>query len=400
MAIDVLPPTMNPTLLAIDGGGVRAGIPLEYLLLIQEALGTECRVRDLGTRCSGLTHPDAKTLLISDVARPDGALTQTGGLLVLGLIAMEWDIATCSETFDLLARRIFRERRQPAISSLLRFLLGKNSILGNIPRWLSWFLHDSCYDPRLFDTSLQEAYGSSRRISDTVTNGSQVLHSQSKFGVIAANIAKDTRSFVFGNFNAVDWYENGYDYELFRASSREMEPRICDVARATAAAPFLFPTAELRVGSFQDGGLQDNFAAGIAGRICRRIWPSRLGVARVISLGTGEDVPSTDRSPRFRHVFRDGFLRRGFDAFMSSLGTKSKWLQLVDRLDEATKPDYIRMDVALDNLPCTIDDLEVMDDYRNLVILQPGSARLARATATAMLVARFYFVLERLEEGQ
>lgn len=150
------------------------------------------------------------TLLISDVARPDGALTQTGGLLVLGLIAMEWDIATCSETFDLLARRIFRERRQPAISSLLRFLLGKNSILGNIPRWLSWFLHDSCYDPRLFDTSLQEAYGSSRRISDTVTNGSQVLHSQSKFGVIAANIAKDTRSFVFGNFNAVDWYENGY----------------------------------------------------------------------------------------------------------------------------------------------------------------------------------------------
>lgn len=47
MAIDVLPPTMNPTLLAIDGGGVRAGIPLEYLLLIQEALGTECRVRDL-----------------------------------------------------------------------------------------------------------------------------------------------------------------------------------------------------------------------------------------------------------------------------------------------------------------------------------------------------------------
>ncbi|GKZ39772.1 hypothetical protein AbraIFM66950_001159, partial [Aspergillus brasiliensis] len=303
MAVDILPPTMNPTILAIDGGGVQAGIPLEHLLLIQEALGTECK-----------------------------------------------------------------------------------------------FFHDSCYDPRLFNTSLQEAYGSSRHISDTVNNGSQVLHSQSKFGVIAANIAKDTRSFVFGNFNAVDWYENGYDYELFRASSREMEPRIYDVARATAAAPFLFPTAELRVGSFQDGGLQDNFTAGIAGRIYRRIWPSRLGIARVISLGTGEDVPSTDRSPRFRHVFRDGFLRRGFDAFMSSLGTKSKWLQLVDRLDNTIKPDYIQMDVALDNLPCTIDNLEVMDDYRNLVILQPGSARLARETTTAMLVARFYFILERLEE--
>ncbi|GKZ27654.1 hypothetical protein AbraIFM66951_006112, partial [Aspergillus brasiliensis] len=312
---------------------------------------------------------------------------------------MEWDIPTCSQAFDVLARRIFRERRQPAISHLLRLLLGKNSIVGNIPRWLSWFLHDSCYDPRLFDASLQEAYGSSRRVSEPVNNGAQLrVHSQSKFGVIAANIAKDTRSFVFGNFNAVDWYENNYDYELFRAGSKETEPSIWQVARATAAAPFLFPTAQLRVGSFQDGGLQDNFAAGIAARIWRRIWPSRLGVARVISLGTGEDVPSSDRAPRFRHVFQDGFLRRGFDAFMSSLGTKSKWLQLVDRLDDTIKPDYIRMDVALNNLPCTIDDLEVMDDYRNLVILKPGSARLARETATAMLVARFYFTLERLEE--
>lgn len=227
MAVDVLPPTMNPTILAIDGGGVRAGIPLEHLLLIQEALGTECKVRDLvdlsvgpsaGKVCLNIlayqrpgSDPPGRHILISDVDRLDGALTQTGGLLVLGLIAMEWDIPTCSQTFDILARRIFCARRQPAISSLLRFLLGKNSILGNIPKWLSWFLHDSCYDPRLFDTSLQEAYGSSRRISEAVTNSTEVLlHSQSKFGVIAANIAKDTRSFIFGNFNAVDWYKNDY----------------------------------------------------------------------------------------------------------------------------------------------------------------------------------------------
>jgi hypothetical protein len=34
LVIDVLPPMMNPTILAIDGGGVYKGIPLEYLLLI------------------------------------------------------------------------------------------------------------------------------------------------------------------------------------------------------------------------------------------------------------------------------------------------------------------------------------------------------------------------------
>ena len=47
LVIDVLPPTMNPTILAIDGGGVRGGIPLEYLLLIQEYLGPQCRILDL-----------------------------------------------------------------------------------------------------------------------------------------------------------------------------------------------------------------------------------------------------------------------------------------------------------------------------------------------------------------
>jgi hypothetical protein len=38
---------MNPTILAIDGGGVRGGIPLEYLLLVQESLGKDCRIHDL-----------------------------------------------------------------------------------------------------------------------------------------------------------------------------------------------------------------------------------------------------------------------------------------------------------------------------------------------------------------
>jgi hypothetical protein len=46
LVIDVLPPTMNPTVLAIDGGGVRGVIPLEFLILVQESLGC-CPLQDL-----------------------------------------------------------------------------------------------------------------------------------------------------------------------------------------------------------------------------------------------------------------------------------------------------------------------------------------------------------------
>lgn len=59
LVVDILPPTMNPTILAIDGGGVRGVIPLEFLILIQENLGA-CVLQDLvdlgiGTS-SGLSH--------------------------------------------------------------------------------------------------------------------------------------------------------------------------------------------------------------------------------------------------------------------------------------------------------------------------------------------------------
>ncbi|UDD63787.1 hypothetical protein AFCA_011046 [Aspergillus flavus] len=185
--IDVLPPTMNPTVLAIDGGGVRGGIPLEYLLLIQESLGPECKLADLVDLAVG---------------------SSSGGLIVLGLVAMGWDVSTCSKKFDLLARRIFRERRQPAISWLLRLILRRDSLLGDIPKWLSWFFHDSCYDARLFDDCLQEAFGGDRRIFEPVKDKlSARWRSGAKFGVVATSIARETKSFVFGNFNAVNWFD-------------------------------------------------------------------------------------------------------------------------------------------------------------------------------------------------
>jgi hypothetical protein len=47
LVIDVLPPTANPTILAIDGGGVRGVIPLEFLILVQESLSPYCQLQDL-----------------------------------------------------------------------------------------------------------------------------------------------------------------------------------------------------------------------------------------------------------------------------------------------------------------------------------------------------------------
>lgn len=189
--------------------------------------------------------------------------------------------------------------------------------------------------------------------------------------------------------------------ELFWAGFRP-SPGAVDIPvdkNVSLTASSYFSTANLGPkGSFQDGGLKDNFAADIARRVCRRIWPEKSGITRLISFGTGQTDTPQNRAPSFRHVLRDGFLRRSYEAFMSQMDTTPKWLRMKNELDEATQQDYLRLDVQLKNVPCTIDDTSLMDEYRNIVIAQPGSSRMARDAATALLVGRFYFSLRALPE--
>jgi hypothetical protein len=118
---------------------------------------------------------------------------------------MQWDISTCSDIFDRLARRIFHERRQSPASWLFRSLFGRRSLFGEIHKWILWLLHDSCYDARIFDTTLREVFGDDRHIFDNVCpSSSSQLSSKSKVAVVATSIAKEIKSFVFGNFNAAN----------------------------------------------------------------------------------------------------------------------------------------------------------------------------------------------------
>ena len=113
----------------------------------------------------------------------------------------------------------------------------------------------------------------------------------------------------------------------------------------------------------------------------------------MLSLGTGTVGRSDDRTPHFRHIFRDGFLRRGFDAWMSTLDTERDWLRLKQ---QEGNNEYHRLNITLGEAPNRIDAVEAMDDYRNMVILQPGSARRAREAAAMLLASRFFFVITSL----
>jgi hypothetical protein len=113
---------------------------------------------------------------------------------------MSWNVKDCSERFETLARRIFRERRPPL---LLRQIAGSQSLLGQMARWFQWLIHDSCYDSRIFDLALKSAFGEYRRIFGA-TRGDPPgpRRSGPRVGVVTTSISRDTNTFVVGNFNA------------------------------------------------------------------------------------------------------------------------------------------------------------------------------------------------------
>ena len=78
------------------------------------------------------------------------------------------------------------------------------------------------------------------------------------------------------------------------------------------------------------------------------------------------------------------------------MDTETKWKEMESHLDDGVKPDYFRFNVSLKGVRSAIDNVDDMEKYRNLVILQPGSARMAREVATALLLSRFYFVLDAI----
>ncbi|KAJ6166459.1 Patatin-like serine hydrolase [Penicillium chermesinum] len=347
--LDIMGPTMSPSILAIDGGGVRGVIPLEFLLLVQEHLNP-CTIQD-----------------VIDL----GIGTSSGGLIIQGLFIMSWTVPECSRTFESLAHRIFSQRRNSAALNLIRPFITGRSLVSESARWLSWLLRDSCYDARVFDDVLKETFGEYRRMfGPSRDDPREQSYSSTKAGVVATGISRDTSTFVFANFNPTSRNEAVKVIESSGLVTPHGTPRFGKRPGPRPRPPFFFTPADLQgIGSFQDGGLKHNFAGAIALEVSHQIWPNA-----------------------------GGFLRRGFDAWMSTMDTEQDWRKYKSRLSRQGAFDTIRLNVPLGDTPNGIDAVARIEEYRGLVIAQPGSARMAREAATMLLVSRFYFIICGLPE--
>jgi len=150
------------------------------------------------------------------------------------------------------------------------------------------------------------------------------------------------------------------------------------------------------LGSFQDGGLRHNNPMDLALWECPKLWPTSTSPDVVVSLGTGmDDNTNSPKAPNFRHIFNDGFIPRLCRSFMSSLDGERTWRDLSNRLDDTSKADYFRLNVPFLGDEPRLDDVGCMGELRRSVQLQPNGLRDRSNVAFALLVASFFFELDR-----
>lgn len=81
---------------------------------------------------------------------------------------------------------------------------------------------------------------------------------------------------------------------------------------------------------------------------------------------------------------------------MSSLDGQAAWRDLWNRLDEQSRNNYFRMNVALSSTAPAMDDVDRMNELRSYVHAQPNSDDERQRIIYALLAATFYFELNSI----
>ncbi|KAL4887982.1 FabD/lysophospholipase-like protein [Aspergillus ambiguus] len=371
--VSLLPRTAPLRALTIDGGGVRVFIPLRFLEYMQRILGPETAVQDLFDIAFG---------------------TSTGGLSVLKLCHQRHSVVECRDAFADSMLRFFHS--QPSATSAW----------GKFLRTIRCWWTDGWYDARTWDRFLQEQFGSKRRMFDVQpVSGTKIAVVTTVNDPVLLTNYRRTNSNDKGKSGlnrAARKVTGGLTSSL--AYSRTHEPRSADeeptlweCARATTAAPGLFPPIDIPgVGSCEDGGLKYNCPASICVREARFMWP-REEPAALISLGTGSSTSEGPKTCSRRRAHRErtrGFAFRLFDTFMASMDAEKAWKELLPQVLPSKRQNYHRLNVTF---PGTVPLLNAVGSVKWMTGLVDQVAEIKVPPAlSSLLLASLFLELHSL----
>ncbi|ODM18136.1 hypothetical protein SI65_06007 [Aspergillus cristatus] len=350
LTVRLLPPTKRPTILVLDGGGIRGVVTLGFLKALEEQIGGSRGLREAFDLTVG---------------------TSAGAVIASEVIVRGVSIDEAYSKFNNLARQIFPSRPR------------RYTILGQSLDLLTTWMTDSRYDSDTLDRALQEAFGPTRRLFDTtipLVSGIRVA--------LTASQVKDGSLCLCTNYRAAGRCNTQSAHSVLTSKH---EPLLWEVARCSVAALGYFtPKCLAEAGTLQDGGIRANCPLRPALRESEIIWPSATRPDLVVSIGTGyaAEGPAAEDHHHQRH---DGFIERAIRTFLCSPAVDGRrgWQDALDSVPAAVKKDVFRLDRAIPGKLPELDDARALDE------LGEFEYRIPDELTRAWLAKSFFFELDQ-----
>ncbi|KAH2558742.1 hypothetical protein KXV70_004079 [Aspergillus fumigatus] len=319
--VRVLPPTKGPTILVLDGGGIRGVVTLGFLKALEEEIGALRGAFDLTVGTSA------------------GALNASE-IMVCGSTANE-----AHKKFKAMAREIFPPtRRLPTILS---------QSLSLVKTWIT----DSRHDSTVLDQTLQRVFGATRCLFDwagPAVSGVRVA--------LTASRIEDGSLCLFSNYQGAERSKVPSAYALLVPNDLPL----WEVARCTVAALGYFTPKYIEgLGTFQDGGVRVNCPLRTALRESEVLWPSRKRPDLVVSIGTGYASEGSSVDENSTHAFlKGGFIDRAIRTFLSSPAVDGRrgWKDALDSVPQDVQKNVFRLDRILPGELPELDDINAIDE--------------------------------------
>ncbi|KAI0570272.1 Patatin [Pyrenophora tritici-repentis] len=254
-SIRVKPVTAGFRVLSIDGGGIRAAIPIQFLCALEKAVGLDMPIQELFDLGYG---------------------TSSGAMVILALYGLGMRAEETFSLFNQLSTRIFRGR----------------SKLGLGLAATAHALIASCRNGRFpasdIDNALAEIFGEA-----TMLDHQYMSSIGARIGFPVVDVYKLKTCLVTSYNGTTASYGNSActkmsTYRVLRSEGAVSEIRMKDATRCTSAAPWYFTPHKMpHHGTFMDGGLSDNNPCMLAMQELQKMVPGLSRADHFVSVGTG-----------------------------------------------------------------------------------------------------------------
>ncbi|RYN61291.1 hypothetical protein AA0117_g13033 [Alternaria alternata] len=263
------PATAGLRVLSIDGGGIRAAIPIQFLCALEKAVGLDMPIQEHFDLAYG---------------------TSSGAMVVLALYGLGMRAEETFTLFSQLSTRIFRGR----------------SRLGLGLAATAHALITSCRNGRFpasdIDDALMEIFDEA-----TMLDLEYMSSIGARVGLPVVDVDTLDTCLVTSYNGAAPQYGDDActkmsTYRVLRSEDVADEIHVKDAARCTSAAPWYFTPHKMPGhGTFMDGGLSDNNPCMLAVQELQKMAPRLSRADHFVSVGTGisttREVAKADAYP-------------------------------------------------------------------------------------------------------